>query len=467
MEKNPRRPNVGILATMTPVYRNIPSIQPKMEKWAGEIVEELERFCNVLMPGIFDSREAAEAALAEIERSDADLLIVFPITYAPSLMILPALQATRLPIVVLNTQILHRWDSDADPDCFIDNQAPTGVFDLTNVLVRQHIPFEIVNGHYKDDHLYREIAASAQAARAVKKIRSMNIGMLGYPMAGSGDFSVDYVSFLGDFGADVIPLDLREYHDVYKNAPEGEVTALIESDRRRFELDASVTDEGHRESAKMEWGLRELIKRYGLSGVTFHFDALSQDGRFVTLPMLAICKLLAEGIGFGGEGDVTSTAAVAAMAALSGEADFFEAWGMDFHAGGILKNHMGEGNIALAREDEPVRLVQAPFGIGGDVEYNLIPVFTLKSGEATFVNLTTGADGKIKLIAAEGEVPEFKPIKGIDSPHGKFLPDSGLERFLSGWAYAGGTHHGSLVYGTRAALIEKTARMLGIGFERV
>ena len=245
---------------MTPVYRNISSIKPKMEKWAQKIVEELEKFCEVVFPGIFDSRETAEAALEEIEKAGADLLIVFPITYAPSLMVLPALKATRLPIVVLNTQILHRWDSDADPDCFIDNQAPTGVFDLTNVLVRQHVPFEIVNGHYRDEHLYREIAASAQAARAVKQIRSMNIGMLGYPMAGSGDFSVDYVSFLGDFGVDVVPLDLREFHDVYTNAPEDEVAASMENDRHRFELDASVTEEGHRESAKMEWGLRKLVK---------------------------------------------------------------------------------------------------------------------------------------------------------------------------------------------------------------
>lgn len=467
MLDNYEKPVMGLLSTMTPIYRLIPSIREKMDKWAVEIIEQLEEFSEIIYSGICDSREECAKSLEEIERANADLLIVFPITYAPSLMILPLLKRTKLPILVLNTQILFRWDSDAVKECFGDNQAPTGVFDLTNVLVRQNIPFEIISGHYMDKEMYREVEEWARASGTVKKIRTMNIGTLGYPMKGAGDLMVDPVMLLGDYGVNVVPIDLREYADLCNNANRDEVAGQIEFDKKTFQIDSSLTNSSHTESSNMEWGLRELVRRYNLSGLTFHFNALSADQRFNTFPMLGICKLLAEGIGFGGEGDVTSAALVASLAQLTGEADFFETWGMDFEDNAILKNHMGEGNYQLARADMPVKLVEAPFGISETIKYNVIPVFTSKPGDATYASLTTSSTGRIKIITVEGTVPDFKPINGIDSPHGKFKPDMGLLPFVKAYAHAGGSHHGALVYGRRKNLIQKMAGLMGIGFENL
>ncbi len=467
MSLKQEKPVIGLLSTMTPIYRLVPSIREKMEKWTVEILKQLEEFSEIIYSGICDSREECAKSLKKIEQANADLLIVFPITYAPSLMTLPLLKRTKLPILVLNTQILFHWDSDAPKECFGDNQAPTGVFDLTNVLVRQNIPFEIISGHFMAEEMYCEIEEWVRAALTVKKIRTMKIGMLGYPMRGAGDLMVDPVSLLGDFGVDVIPVDLLEYKDLCENANESEVSAQIQFDKKAFEIDTSLTEDAHRESSRMEWGLRELIRKYNLSGLTFHFNALSADKRFNTFPMLGICKLLAEGIGFGGEGDVTSAALVASLAQLAGEADFFETWGMDFEGDAILKNHMGEGNYILARGDMPVRLVESPFGISDTVKYNVIPVFTSKAGEATYVSLTTSNTRKIKIITVEGTVPDFKPIEGVDSPHGKFKPDIGLMPFVKAYAHAGGSHHGALVYGKRSSLIQKMAELLGIEFENL
>jgi L-arabinose isomerase len=466
MTSKKSKPKIGLLATMTPVYREIPSIQPKMEKWAQEIVHRMESFADVLYEGICDTRSKTESTVEHYEHSCVDLLIVFPITYAPSLMALPALKKTHIPLLVLNTQILHQWSSDAPPECFIDNQAPTGVFDLTSVLVRENIAFEIVSGHYKDEHLYTEIKEWALAASAVTSITSSRIGLLGYPMQGSGDFAIDYVTLSGTMGIDVIPIDLRELVDLYQEAPRPEITQQMDFDHKTFSLDTSLRKEAHEEASKMEWGLRELVKKYTLSGLTFHFEALTKDGRFVTMPMLGISKLLSEGIGFGGEGDITSTAAVTCMNALAEEVDFFESWGIDFAGEAILKNHMGEGNYKLARTDMPVRLVESPFGIGGYITYNVIPVFTLREGDATLVNLTTDNSGTIKIIAVEGDVLDLHPIQGVDSPHGKFKPRIGLQNFFTRFAHAGGTHHSALVYGSESSKIEKVARILNISFER-
>ena len=186
--------------------------------------------------------------------------------------------------------------------------------------------------------------------------------------------------------------------------------------------------------------MRSVINRYGLSAFTYHFDALAKDGRFKTMPMLAACKLLKEGYGFGGEGDVTSAASVALLQKLSGSADFFETWGLDFEMGAVMKNHMGEGNLGFAREDLPVELVRTTFSFGGSVNFNAVPAFVLKEGDATLINLSSGPQGGISVIAAEGRVPDFKPVTGIKSPHGKFRPDRQIKEFLSDFAQAGGTH---------------------------
>ncbi len=467
MTEDKKRPVIGLLVTMTPIYRLIPSIKERMEKWISEIITRLEDFSGVVYSGISDSGEDCARALSVIESKGSDLILVFPVAYAPSMQVLSSLSRTSLPIVVLNTQMLNRWDSDASAECFSDNQAPTGVFDLTNVLVRRSIQFEIVSGQYEDPNLYREIEDWLRAAAALKKIRKMNIGLLGYPMKGAGDLTVDPVSLLCDFGANIVQIDLREYADLCENAPEDRIAEQISFDRETFQIDSSLTGEAHKEASRLEWGLRELVRKYELSGSTFHFNAMSLDRGFKTMPMLAVCKLLAEGIGFGGEGDVLSAAAGAAMAELAGGADFFETWGMDFEGGGILRNHMGEGNYSLARKDMPVRLVEAPFGISETVKYNVIPVFTSRPGDATLVSLVTGSSGGMKIITVEGSVPDFKPIKGINSPHAKFCPDAGLTRFLKEYAHSGGSHHATLVYGKRKDLITKLAGLMGLEYQSI
>lgn len=461
-----RKPRIAVLGLMTDVYRSWPDIQDRMEKWAETIFKNMRKFAKVTFSGVCDTRPLVDEAMEKIEKERPDLLIPFSMTYSPSLYTLSALKRTRLPILVLNTQILNRWDSDAAADCFTDNEAPTGVFDLTNALVRSGIPFEIVSGYSEDPDLYREIAEWAEAAAAVRDASGMRIGMIGYPMRGSGDFAVDHAAFMAQLGIEVLHINLTEAADLLKNAPAKEVTAFMEEDKKRFVVHPSLDKDSHRESAGLEWAFRRLVETYGLAGITFHFEAMANDGRFKTLPMVGISKLLAEGTGFGGEGDVTSTALTAILNRLCPEVDFFESWGMDFEGGGILKNHMGEGNLSLARPDLPIRLTRTPFSFG-NVTYTVVPGFTLKEGEATLANLSVDCSGRIKIVAAEGRVPDFKPIGGIDTPHGKFMPDMDFKAYLRAYAHAGGTHHGALAYGRRAGLIEKYCRMANIGFLRL
>jgi L-arabinose isomerase len=147
---------------------------------------------------------------------------------------------------------------------------------------------------------------------------------------------------------------------------------------------------------------------------------------------------------------------------LAGEANFTEMFTMDFSGGGILMNHMGEGNWKLARKDRPVRLVRSGFTLS-NLKYRPASLsFSLEPGEATLLSLTTSANGKAKFVVTEGKVEDFPPLDDIRSPHFKFAPFGPLSDFLTQYSMEGGSHHQALAYGRRAGAIAKVASILGV-----
>jgi L-arabinose isomerase len=190
--------------------------------------------------------------------------------------------------------------------------------------------------------------------------------------------------------------------------------------------------------------------------------AIAEDGWLETLPFLAAAKLLGEGYGFGGEGDVTSAAAVAMMVELAGEANFTEMFSMDFAGNAALMMHMGEGNWRMARSDEPVHLLRSSLGLVDLRADPLLLAFSLEPGEVTLVSLTTLAEGRLKLIATEGEIVDFPYITDVGRPHYKFRPESDLSDFLTRFSLEGGSHHQALAYGRWAGTVAKAATLLGI-----
>jgi L-arabinose isomerase len=99
----------------------------------------------------------------------------------------------------------------------------------------------------------------------------------------------------------------------------------------------------------LEWALRQTLADGKMQGFTYHFLAVGEEGWLETVPFLAAAKLLADGYGFGGEGDVTSAAAVSLVHALTGAANFTEMFTMDFAQNSILMMHMGEGNWKMSK----------------------------------------------------------------------------------------------------------------------
>jgi L-arabinose isomerase len=463
-----RKARVGLLGLMFDLYDAWPELKPEMADFGNRLAASLAPFAEVDFPGVCNTREEVDAAVAGFERSRADLILVVLLTYAPSHIALPALLATRLPVVIFNTQQLLAVGPETQGIDTTRNHGMHGVQDLANVLLRAGRQFHLVTGHYQEPRALSEVRAWCDAARVAADMRGLKIGLVGYPMQGMGDFGLDETAFLAQVGVQVHHLPMRMLADLARGADASVIGKEMAADRERFEFDPAITKQEHEASARLEWALRELLCRSGCQGFASHFLAVGEEGVLDTLPFLAASKLLGEGFGFGGEGDVTSAAAVCMMQRLASEANFTEMFTMDFAGNAILMMHMGEGNWRLARHDEPVRVVRTSLE-----EIMSVPVaplllaFGLEPGEATLVSLTTVDRGRLRLVVAEGEVADFPYLPALQRPHFKFRPDGELCDFLTRFSEAGGSHHQALAYGRWAGTVEKIAGLLGLECVRV
>lgn len=460
---------VGLLGLMLELYDALPDLKPRMAAFAQELGMSLSTIADVDFPGVCNTRDQVDRTVAEFEANDKDLILVVLLTYAPSHIALPALLHTRLPVVIFNTQQLLSITPDVTSDETLWNHGMHGVQDLCNVLLRAERPIHLVTGHYQDKKALAEVGSWCRAAQAVRLARRMRIGLLGYPMEGMGDFGIDQTALLAQMGTEVHHLAMKEVAARAKAAPAGVIASQMEADRQTFQIETAITEDEHEASSRLEWALRETLTEHGLHGFAAHFVAVGQEGWLETLPFLAAAKLLGEGYGFGGEGDVTSAAATALMAGLAGATNFTEMFTMDPAHDAVLMMHMGEGNWRMARTDAPIHMLRSTLGL---VDLKIAPLllaFSLQPGEVTLLSLTTAKDGKLRFVVSEGEVLDFAYVADLRRPHYKFRPDSadGLAGFLTRFSLAGGSHHQALAYGHWTNTLEKLAALLGVDCVRV
>jgi L-arabinose isomerase len=182
-----------------------------------------------------------------------------------------------------------------------------------------------------------------------------------------------------------------------------------------------------------------------------------------TPPFFAACKLMAEGIGYAAEGDVSAAAGSVILNALCGCATLSEIFTMDFESEAFVMSHMAEVNIGMARQDQPIRIVAKDFSWASKAAMSpLTPAVSLQPGTATLLSIVSRGDGTFRYVAIEGQIDNFKHLGKIDSPVFKFKPNCPLAECLKRYSMVGGTHHQSLTYGKRAKEIAALGRLMGI-----
>lgn len=461
------RPKVGLLALTLELYETLlPDLRGSREGWLRRaVIPALQREADILFARAVFRREDIEAAVAEFEAARADALLVILVTYSPSQLALPALQRTRLPIVIWNTQELWAVDRTFTLANMVDNHGVHGTQDLANVLTRSGVRFHYVTSADKDAEGLVELGDFFAAAAAVNRLSSARIGSLGYPFPGMGDFAVDTTHMAATLGCAWTNLTVEDYVNRAAAAPGAEVARLVADYRQSYSVAPDLTEEDLALTARAELAVRGMIADHRLSALTYQFMAFGEDERTQTLPFVAASRLMAEGIGFGGEGDLIAAAATAFFNWLKPPASFSEIFTIDFEGDSLFLSHMGEANTAMARRDLKIPLVARPAPITRTRGRQLALVTSFEPGPATIAALTPGPQGKWRLIAAEAALEDYGPLPGFCVPHSKLKPFGGdVRQFLTAYATAGGPHHNAVFFGDARSRLRFAAELLGADY---
>ena len=457
---NKTKPKLGILALTLELYETLaPGVREDREKWLRDVVmKKLGQHVDVEFQNAVFTKETISSEVNRQEQAGVDAVCVIFLTYAPSQIVLPALKNTKLPIIVWNIQDLFGVDMNYDGQDLIANHGVHGTQDLANVLVRCGIDFEYVTTHIDDPESCKVVTDFTCAASAKRKIASSRFGIMGNGFPGMGDFAFDATQWIAKFGCEWTILPIEKYITKAEQMDENRAVELAREYQSLYDVASDVGMPDLIHSARAELSLRSLLEEYRLDGFTFLFTALGDDSRTSTVPFVGTSRLMAEGYGFGGEGDLISAMATRMLYHLAPPVTFSEIFTIDYRGNALFFSHMGEMNVAMARRDRKVSLVARPTQITQTLNRQLALVTSLEPGTATFATLVQTAK-RWKIIVARVEIEDFPPLDSMCVPHFKVrVPD--VRSFLTRYAKEAGTHHNTVAFGDTRPRLQYLANLL-------
>jgi L-arabinose isomerase len=465
-------PVVGVVPTMLDLYRqNIPEMPGRFaEHWKRVMSRILGDSAKLHFTDVAHTAEQFSNGVGECESRHCDLLVVLPMSYAPSGAAAAALTRTKLPLLILDTT----WDAslpyEMDGDVLLANHAMHGVMDLTNALWRAGRRYHIIAGHPSEDRFPQRLRCGVRVAAAARVLQAGRIGCIGQPFEGMLDFTYDAQNLSDALGMQVLDCGAAEFVDRAGSVPEDSIAECVQWCRGIFDVDPDLTEQELRSSATYAVAIEQLTAEEQLAGVGFSFLSAVEAGA-VSLPFLGADKLMAGGIGYAGEGDVLCAGLMAAVQRITCEATFTEWFCPDYRRNEILLSHMGECNHAMARTDRPVRLCAREFK-WGNCGRLAVPVFQLRPGPVTVVCITEtppdlNGEKSFKLIATTGSILDAPEHPNLTNPHSRISVGPDLRAFLEAYSRAGGTHHVVLAYGDLRDDLQTLANYCRISFETV
>jgi L-arabinose isomerase len=373
----------------------------------------------------------------------------------------------KKPFVHLHTQFNRDlpWDK-IDMDFMNLNQAAHGDREAGFIHTRLRLDRKVVVGHWQDVEVQDRLAAWMRAARAWQDWQGAKFARFGDNMRQVAVTEGDKVAAEIRFGYAVNGYGVGDLVKHVDAVSEKAVTELAAEYEDTYGVAKELRAGGSRHDslrygARQEIGLRSFLEEGGFKGFTTTFEDLNGLNQ---LPGLACQRLMADGYGFGGEGDWKTCALVRAMkviaADLKGGTSFMEDYTYHLHPKGhqVLGSHMLEICPSIA-QGKPAIEIHA-LGIGGKQDPVRL-VFDAPAGPALNASLID-LGNRFRLIV--NEVDAVKPPKLPKLPVARSVwecrPD--FKTACAAWIQAGGAHHTGYSYAVTTEHLEDLATIAGI-----
>ncbi len=461
-----KKPKIGLLGIMQELYDDmLPGITERQSGYAHEIADHLGDAANVVFTGPARNRHDIEVAVREFNNNDFDGIMMVLLTYSPGLRLVRAFRENHLPVLLANVQPVPVVTKEWNMGDLTYNQGIHGAQDNANALIRAGVKFSVVSEDWRSDSFKSFFSDWARTAQTISRLKKMKVAAFGR-MSGMGDITTDASAFMRKIGPQIVLENTGKIHSLFEKTDDSEIDEVMEKNRKNFLVDPKLGTETHRYAARFEVALKKFLETNGYEAFSVYFQEIADDGRFTQLPMMAASDLLAEGYGYGAEGDVCAATLVAAGHTLIGDAHFAEMYAMDFEKDAVLISHMGEGNWKVARKDRPIRLVDRELGIGGLGNPPTV-VFSAQPGTGTIASLVSLENERFRLVVSKGEILDTEEFPTIEMPYFFFKPETGVRKCIDGWLNQGGTHHQCFNLGDQRKKWKLFCEMLGIEYVEV
>jgi L-arabinose isomerase len=437
-----------------------------------------EMGAEVVSAGLVDTAPAAQRAGDLFAQANVDMIVCYVGTYSTSSQVLPAVQRRKAPVLILNLQPTPALDyPNTDTAEWLANCCACCVPEISNAFARSRIQFNVVSGllgpadggaNRYFEQAWREIEEWVLAAGVLRTLNYSRVGFLGHTYPGMLDMYSDFTMHHAQLGAHIEVLEMDDLHERVAAATDAEVAAKIAEIKDVFEIAAPgkdkismpVTDEAMRWSAAVAVGLDKLVEDFDLNGLTYYYRGLNGNPNEELGASLIVGNslLTARGVPASGEGDLKTCMAMLIMDRLGAGGSYTEFYAMDFVDEFILMGHDGPGHVAISADKPLLRglgLFHGKRGYGLSVEFNVV------TGPVTILGMTQTAEGRLKLLAAQGEsIPGPRLEIGNTNSRLRFSLDPA--EFMNRWAEQGPTHHCALGVGHQVGKIRKLARLLDL-----
>ncbi|WP_414690032.1 L-arabinose isomerase [Nocardioides sp.] len=388
-------------------------------------------------------------------------------TFSPAKMWITGLDLLRKPLLHLHTQanVELPW-SDIDMDFMNLNQAAHGDREFGYAQTRIGVRRKTVAGHVSDPAVARRIGEWSHAAVGHAALRAMRVARFGDNMRNVAVTEGDKVEAELRFGVSVNTYGVNDLVDVVEDVTDADIDALTSEYEGCYSVAAELRRGGERHEslrygARIELGLRNFLTEGGFSAFTTNFEDL---GGLRQLPGLAVQRLMADGYGFGAEGDWKSSVLVRALKAtaegLPGGTSFMEDYTYHLVPGEekILGAHMLEVCPTIADQQPTLEIHALSIGAREDP---VRLVFDAAPGAAVVLGMADLGD-RFRLVANEIEVvPPDEPLPRLPVARAVWRPAPDLRTSTEAWLTAGGPHHTVLSTALTTEHLWDLAEMVG------
>ena len=445
-----------------------PEVLKTVAKRAEEMAEKLSKVLPY--PLVYKVTADTNAQITEVikEANFNDKcagIVTWCHTFSPSKMWINGLTLLQKPYLHFATQYNQEIpNEEIDMDFMNLNQAAHGDREHGFIGTRLRLNRKVIAGYWKDEAVQKRIATWMRTAIGVAVSKEMKVMRFGDNMREVAVTEGDKVEAQIKFGWQVNTWAVGDLVKEMNAVTDKEIDELMETYLSLYDVNTDNT-EAIRYQAREEIALKKMMDANGCKAFANTFQDLYGMEQ---LPGLAAQHLMAQGYGFGAEGDWKVSAMTAIMKAMGENGNGASAFMEDYTYHLVPNNKLSLGAHMLEvcpsiAADKP-RIETHHLGIGMNEKDPARLVFEGKAGKGIVVSLID-MGGRMRLICEEIEA--VKPI--MDMPN---LPVArvmwkakpSLEKGVECWIMAGGAHHTVLSYDVTAEMMRDWAKMMDIEF---